>query len=90
MAHFDGAVLHRIDDLQAGDDFARGENLDLEFAVGCLGYGLGQHLGAAIDVSSDFGKLDVMRHLMFGIDCAIAGAATAVDAARPTPAALRN
>jgi hypothetical protein len=32
-------------------------------------------------VSSDFGKLDVMRHLTSGIDCAIAGEATAVAAA---------
>jgi hypothetical protein len=32
-------------------------------------------------VSSDFGKLDVMRHLISGIDCAIAGEATAVAAA---------
>src|SRR4029077_601995 len=41
-------------------------------------------------VSSDFGQLVGIRHLMAGIDCAIAGAATAVDAARPTPAAFRN
>src|SRR3954451_17744564 len=41
-------------------------------------------------VSSDFGQLAGMRHLMLGIDCAIAGAATAVDAATPTPAAFRN
>src|ERR1700730_18281574 len=32
-------------------------------------------------VSSDFGKLDVMRHLISGEDCAIAGEATAVAAA---------
>src|SRR5712671_7785458 len=40
-------------------------------------------------VSSDFGKLDVQRHLSSGIDCAIAGFATAA-AAMPTPAARRN
>src|SRR5258707_13222937 len=40
-------------------------------------------------VSSDFGKLDVQRHLISGIDCAIAGFATAA-AAMPTPAARRN
>src|SRR3981081_3703621 len=40
-------------------------------------------------VSSDFGKLDVQRHLSSGIDCAIAGFATAA-AATPTPAARRN
>src|SRR5580692_7953994 len=32
-------------------------------------------------VSSDFGKLEVMRHLISGEDCAIAGEATAVAAA---------
>src|ERR1700730_14883554 len=32
-------------------------------------------------VSSDFGKLDVIRHLISGEDCAIAGEATAVAAA---------
>jgi hypothetical protein len=40
-------------------------------------------------VSSDFGKLEVRRHLISGMDCAIAGAATA-DAARPRPADLTN
>jgi hypothetical protein len=32
-------------------------------------------------VSSDFGKLEVKRHLISGADCAIAGEATAVAAA---------
>src|SRR5882757_11402375 len=32
-------------------------------------------------VSSDFGKLEVMRHLISGEDCAIAGEATAATAA---------
>ena len=41
-------------------------------------------------VSSDFGQLVVMRHLTSGIDCAMAGAATAVEAASPTPADFRN
>src|SRR4051812_45923931 len=31
-----------------------------------------------------------MRHLISGIDWAMAGAATAVEAARPTPADFRN
>src|SRR5450631_3893655 len=34
-------------------------------------------------VSSDFGKLDVMRHLISGADCAIAGEATAAAAVAP-------
>src|SRR5882724_6889394 len=34
-------------------------------------------------VSSDFGKLEVMRHLISGEDCAIAGEATAAAAAAP-------
>src|SRR3954468_23861576 len=41
-------------------------------------------------VSSDFGQLVGMRHLISGIDCAIAGAAIAVEAASPTPADFRN
>ena len=32
-------------------------------------------------VSSDFGKLEVMRHLISGEDCAMAGEATAAIAA---------
>src|ERR1700738_5394672 len=34
-------------------------------------------------VSSDFGKLEVIRHLISGEDCAIAGEATAPAAAAP-------
>ncbi len=34
MAHLDGAVGHRIGDLQSGHDLARREDLDLELAVG--------------------------------------------------------
>ena len=33
-------------------------------------------------VSSDFGKLDVRRHLISGADCAMAGEATVAAAAR--------
>ena len=33
VAALDGAVLHRIGDLQAGHDLAGGEHLDLELAV---------------------------------------------------------
>jgi len=40
-------------------------------------------------VSSDFGQLAVNRHLMAGIDWAMAGAATA-DVARPIPAAFKS
>src|SRR6516162_604544 len=40
-------------------------------------------------VSSDFGKLDVKRHLISGADCAIAGLVTATVAA-PMPALLRK
>src|SRR4030081_3346102 len=44
MSHLDGAVLHGIDDLQAGNDFASGEDLYLEFVVSCLSDGLGHDL----------------------------------------------
>src|SRR5436305_794270 len=40
-------------------------------------------------VSSDFGKLEVRRHLISGDDCAIAGAATSVVAPATAPA-VRN
>jgi hypothetical protein len=40
--------------------------------------------------SSDFGQLVVQRHFSSGIDCAMAGAATVVDAANPAPAVCRN
>src|SRR5262249_30877608 len=40
-------------------------------------------------VSSDFGKLEVSLHLISGVDCAIAGLATALAAAT-SPAARRN
>ena len=41
-------------------------------------------------VSSDFGKDDVMRQVIFGLDWAIAGAASTVAAAATPPAlALR-
>jgi hypothetical protein len=39
-------------------------------------------------VSSDFGQLVVMRHLISGIDCAIAGAAMVAAPATPIPVTL--
>src|SRR6202022_2773291 len=39
-------------------------------------------------VSSDFGQLQVKRHLISGIDCAIAGPAMVAAPAPPTPVAL--
>ena len=45
MTHLDGAVLHGVEDLKAGDDFAGREGLDLEFVVGRLADCLGHHLG---------------------------------------------
>jgi hypothetical protein len=39
-------------------------------------------------VSSDFGQLVGMRHLISGIDCAIAGAAMVAAAAAPKPVTL--
>src|SRR5881275_1998486 len=43
-----GAVLNGIEHLQARNDFATGECLNLEFIVGGLADHLGHHLGAAI------------------------------------------
>jgi hypothetical protein len=42
---------------------------------------LANSVEAPKSVSSDFGKLDVIRHLISGEDCAIAGEATALAAA---------
>jgi hypothetical protein len=39
-------------------------------------------------VSSDFGQLVVIRHLISGIDCAIAGAANVAALAAPIPVTL--
>ena len=89
VAEFDGAVLHRIDNLQARHDFAGGEGLNLELVVGRFGDRLAISSAPPNSVSSDFGQLAVMRHLSSGIDCAIAGAATAL-AAMPRPAVLMN
>jgi hypothetical protein len=50
---------------------------------------LAMNSGQPYRVSSDFGQLAVRRHLISGMDCAMAGAATA-EPARPTPAAFRN
>src|ERR1043165_2614127 len=38
-------------------------------------------------VSSDFGNADARRQVIFGLDCAMAGAASTVAAAAPAPAA---
>ena len=48
MADLDGAVLHGVENLQAGNDLAGGESLDLEFVVGGFADRLGHHLGAAM------------------------------------------
>ena len=48
MTALDGAVLYGIDDLQAGNDFAGGENLDLEFVIGRVGDGLGHDFRSAV------------------------------------------
>ena len=49
MARLDRAVADGIERLQAGHDLARGEDLDLELAVGDVRDLLGEHLAAAID-----------------------------------------
>jgi hypothetical protein len=89
VATLHSAVLDGIDDVQAGHDFARGKDLNLEFIVGRFGHALAIISAAPNSVSSDFGQLQVIRHLNSGIDCAIAGAAIAL-AATPRPAALMN
>ncbi len=89
MAAFDGAVLHRIDDLERRNNFAASKNLDLEFIIGRFRDGLGHHFGPAIQRVERLRPTAVIRHLSSGIDWAIAGAATAL-AATPSPAAFKN
>ena len=86
--HFDGAVLHGIEHLQAGHDFAGGKDLDLEFVVGRLGHAFAMISAPPYSVSSDFGQLAVIRHFNSGIDCAIAGAAIAAAPTPPAPVTL--
>src|SRR5215470_7645643 len=49
VAHLDRAVPDRVEHLQAGDDFAGGERLDLELVVGDVGHPLGKIFAAAIE-----------------------------------------
>src|SRR6185295_16852997 len=51
---------------------------------------LARYSGLPYSVSSDLGQLAVRRHFTSGMDCAIAGAATAVAARPPAPAVLMN
>jgi hypothetical protein len=48
VSHLDSAVLHGVKNLQARNDFAGGECLNLEFVVGCLANNLGHHFGSAV------------------------------------------
>jgi len=47
LAHLDGAVLHRIEHLEARDNLAGSEGADLELVVGRFGYDLGEVLDPA-------------------------------------------
>ncbi len=49
MAHLDRAVGDGVGDLQAGDDFAGREHLQLELVVRHVGDGLGEDFGRAED-----------------------------------------
>ena len=49
VAHLDRSVRDGIQHLQAGDDFAGGKGLDLEFVVGDLGDALAEIFAAAIE-----------------------------------------
>ena len=68
VAHLDGAVLDRVEHLQARHDLAGSERLDLEFAVGRLETYFANSSQAPYNVSSDFGQLAVSRHFSVGAD----------------------
>ena len=69
MAGFDIARRHLIRGLQAGDQFARSENLDLEVAVRRFGQILRQDFRPAIDGVQRLGKGrgQTPRHLGRGL-----------------------
>ena len=56
LAGLDGAVLHRVGNLQTGDDFARRERTDLELAVRHFADDLGEEFGAAVERVERLGK----------------------------------
>ena len=70
---------------EAGHEFAGGERLDLKLVVGRFGDNFVIMSAPPYSVSSDFGQLVGIRHLISGIDCAIAGAATARHPAAAKP-----
>src|SRR6476620_1564452 len=49
MPHFNGAVLYRVEHLQARHDFTGGEKLNLEFVVGGLCDRLAHDVDAAVN-----------------------------------------
>ena len=49
MADFDGTLLHGVQRLQAGNDFAARENADVELAAGHRTQAVGQHIGATVN-----------------------------------------
>jgi hypothetical protein len=49
VAHLDCAALHGIENLQARNDLACGENLDLEFVIGDFGNALREVFAAAVE-----------------------------------------
>src|ERR1700719_4126531 len=69
MAALDGLVLHRIDDLQTRDDFAGGENADLELVVGDRRDSLGEVFTGAVDRVERLGKArrQAPLHLGYGL-----------------------
>jgi hypothetical protein len=78
--------LHRVEHRQ--HDLARGKNLNFQLVVGDLPNALGEDFARTIQGISDFGELAVSRHLISGIDCAMAG--LAIEMALAPVTALRN
>ena len=73
VSHLDRVVLNRIEDPHAGDNFAGGENLDLELAVGQVAHQLGEQPPGAIERIETFGIARDRCHLRAGDDCAVRG-----------------
>jgi len=49
LSHLDGAVLHRVGDLQARDDFTGGKHMNLELVVRHLADHLGEEFGSPVE-----------------------------------------
>jgi hypothetical protein len=87
MSDFDGGVLHGVSTCRPGTISPAAKVWIWNLLSVASATALAICSAPPCSVSSDFGQLVVMRHLISGIDCAIAGAAM-VAPATPKPVTL--